>query len=328
MELKDLDIKDRKILAILDWNARIPTSEIAKKVQLSKPSVQYRINQLEKAGVIRGYYPVINFLKLGMNIGRVSLKFQNITPAVRSNIEKYVQHKKHIYWGTWCRGAIDLGIGIGSKNSLDFKKNFNHFNKRFGKYIQERSFTTSTGFIQVPYRFILNNSSSEKMEVLFTSEPFYLDILDFAILKIINQDARQNASEIAQAVNSNYKTVLYRMRKLQENGILIGFRAAIDHRFFNLEYYKVLFYFNYYSDEIYEKLKKFICSYKQMIYFVYHVNSDLDAEFLFNSDDEFYTLLDAINEQFPGLIKRYSITILIDNFKINYLPYLDEYIKR
>ena len=43
-----LDLKDRKILALLDENSRYTNSQIAKKVQLSKPAVEYRIQRLIK----------------------------------------------------------------------------------------------------------------------------------------------------------------------------------------------------------------------------------------------------------------------------------------
>lgn len=49
-----LNLKDRKILSILDMNARTPLSQIAKQVGLSREVVHYRIQQLEKKGAIEG----------------------------------------------------------------------------------------------------------------------------------------------------------------------------------------------------------------------------------------------------------------------------------
>jgi DNA-binding Lrp family transcriptional regulator len=45
MEEIKLDLKDRKILAELDFNAREPISKIAKKVKISKEVALYRIRK-------------------------------------------------------------------------------------------------------------------------------------------------------------------------------------------------------------------------------------------------------------------------------------------
>jgi len=37
-----LDKKDKQILSILDWNARIPLTQLAKKTRLNKDVVRYR----------------------------------------------------------------------------------------------------------------------------------------------------------------------------------------------------------------------------------------------------------------------------------------------
>ena len=48
-----LDATDRKILALLQDNAKISQAELAKAVGLTAPSVNERIRKLERGGVIR-----------------------------------------------------------------------------------------------------------------------------------------------------------------------------------------------------------------------------------------------------------------------------------
>lgn len=47
--------KDRDLLALLSVNARETTAELARKLKLSRSTVQARLDRLEKEGVIRGY---------------------------------------------------------------------------------------------------------------------------------------------------------------------------------------------------------------------------------------------------------------------------------
>ena len=51
-----MDNIDRKIIHLLQSNARTPLKYLANKVFLSSPAVSARIERLEKAGIITGYH--------------------------------------------------------------------------------------------------------------------------------------------------------------------------------------------------------------------------------------------------------------------------------
>lgn len=65
---RELDSIDKKIIQILQKNARTPIKDIAKEVFLSSPAVSSRIERMEKAGVISGYRAQINYLLFGYHI--------------------------------------------------------------------------------------------------------------------------------------------------------------------------------------------------------------------------------------------------------------------
>ena len=60
-----LDKKDKQILYQLDLDSRQSFNQIARKVKLSREVVQYRVKQLEKKGIIKGYQTLIDVTKLG-----------------------------------------------------------------------------------------------------------------------------------------------------------------------------------------------------------------------------------------------------------------------
>ena len=66
--MKKLDKVDKKIIQILQKNARTPLKEIAAQVFLSSPSVSARIEKLEHEGVITGYSAKVNPLYLNYHI--------------------------------------------------------------------------------------------------------------------------------------------------------------------------------------------------------------------------------------------------------------------
>lgn len=63
-----MDQIDRKLLAILQQNARMPLKAIAAQVFLSAPAVSARIEKLEAQHLIQGYHARIDQQKLGYHI--------------------------------------------------------------------------------------------------------------------------------------------------------------------------------------------------------------------------------------------------------------------
>jgi Lrp/AsnC family leucine-responsive transcriptional regulator len=61
----ELDAYDRKIVALLQKNARLGFSEIGRQIHLTSPAVAERVRRLEQAGVIEGFGARINLRALG-----------------------------------------------------------------------------------------------------------------------------------------------------------------------------------------------------------------------------------------------------------------------
>ena len=63
-----IDAVNRRLIEILSEDARISTSELARRVGMSPPAVRERINRLEQAGVIRGYRIDVDPEKVGLPV--------------------------------------------------------------------------------------------------------------------------------------------------------------------------------------------------------------------------------------------------------------------
>jgi Lrp/AsnC family leucine-responsive transcriptional regulator len=86
-----LDKTDRKILTILQREARISVTELAGRVGLSATPVSERLKRLEQEGVITGYHAHLNPQLLGLNILvfvelRLSKKNAEIFEAVKREL--------------------------------------------------------------------------------------------------------------------------------------------------------------------------------------------------------------------------------------------------
>ncbi len=62
-----------------------------------------------------------------------------------------------------------------------------------------------------------------------------LDLIDNKILKLLFQDGRKSASNIADDVGLSVPAIADRIKKLKDSGIIIGFRAIVDSKKIDLD---------------------------------------------------------------------------------------------
>jgi len=63
-----IDELDKKIIRVMNQNARKSFREIAREVRTSATAVIHKVKQLEEAGAIKGYIPVINAEYFGFHL--------------------------------------------------------------------------------------------------------------------------------------------------------------------------------------------------------------------------------------------------------------------
>ena len=84
-----MDNIDRKILTILQENARTPLKVIAEQVFLSSPAVSARIERLEASGMIMGYQAQLSAAQMGYQIKAfISL---DVEPSQKPEFYPYIE---------------------------------------------------------------------------------------------------------------------------------------------------------------------------------------------------------------------------------------------
>lgn len=133
-----LDGNDKKIIEQLQKNAKQSISQIARKTQLPRDVVKYRIKKLEKNKVIRFYHAFLNPSKLGYPLyAYVTFSLLNIEPEEEERFINFLkQHPKIIYVAKFS-GKWDFAIGVCAKNYKDLDGITRDIRKNFSKVIKE-----------------------------------------------------------------------------------------------------------------------------------------------------------------------------------------------
>jgi len=115
----DISDKDQQLISLLRENARLPVSEIARRLSVSRTAAQMRLQKLERNGVIDGYSVrlSVSFLKDRVR----ALVMIKSPPANRIKIEKALSKIPQLTSLYSISGAFDLYavISAASVGELD-----------------------------------------------------------------------------------------------------------------------------------------------------------------------------------------------------------------
>ncbi len=316
-----LDVKDRKLLFEIDFNARLSYSSLSGVLNMSKRGVEYKLKNLESKGVILGFYPVIDITSFGFNYFRVFIDLINLTHSLEKSIENYILSDDNIGWAIWTYGEFRIGFTIWARSVTDFKIIVDKFYNKFRKNINKRIESVVVELFFLKNKFLIGKTNFEKLSLKENSELVKYDNLDLLLLKELSINPRRKLVELASSLNEPVKKISYRLKSLFERKILLAIRPSINYSLLNKTYYKILMEINEFDSKRLGLLESFLVSDVRTIYLVKAMgDSDIEIELIVSSNEELFSFINKIQEQFPNLIKSFRTVILTKTIKVKFLP--------
>ncbi len=303
-----LDKVDRMLLAELDKNCRIPSTLLAKKVKKSRQAVDYRINNLVEKGVILGFKTAINPHKLGLKIYKLYFKLKNI-PQEKQRLFDYLRKSKTIYWMGECSGTWDLIFAVFSKGDTQFFELKNEIISKFNKIIVEEAGGILVDVKQYPKMYFTGEISSPTM---FAGELIEnkLDKIDYLILEKVVNNARISIVDLAGKVKSTPIIVKNRLKKLEQQGVIIQYRISVDINKLGLEYYKAIIKMDRYNKEDEDRFLRYISKIPNIQYLIRNI-WQIEPEFVVKNYQEYYNIIENMKKEFPNVIRTVDSVLMI-----------------
>ena len=137
VEKVKLDIKDKKILKLLNKNCRITLVEISHKTGIPIDSVKYRIKKMERNEVF-SYAVVLNPLKIGYPIfNTLLLQLINFDGKTEEKVISYVKSHPYLMYAAKTAGKYDFAVSVVAKNMNQFIEIVNDFKTEFKEVIKD-----------------------------------------------------------------------------------------------------------------------------------------------------------------------------------------------
>src|SRR3989338_5751747 len=300
-----LDIIDRKILFELDKNARIPTTQLAKKLNISRETCKYRISNLLKNSVIDKFSAIINPSNLGYKMYKIHLQLTNIGEE-REKFYDYLYTHPNVYWIGICNGSWDLILTMFAPDAQEFYRMINEISYRYRHIIARK--VVGTFVDSYFYRKSFFTNEIEKAikvggKIIFNQ----IDEIDRKIIEILSNDARIPITELAILTKTATGKLHHRIKKLEEKEIIVGYRLSINLAKVDMEAFKALIYFNYIDEKREKSLLEYLHQLPYASYYLRVISPwEGEIEFIVEDYNHFNAIINDIRKKFSDLIKNYE----------------------
>jgi len=300
------DVKDKKILEILSENSRIPLTRLAKKLRLSRDTVNYKVNRLKDNEVILRTYPTIDYRILGYEIYHMFIDIKETRPdACHDFLEAMKKHPNVLrimeYSDQW-----DLEITLIAKNIYDFNKVASKISAEFHDiFIEKIKLLAIDNFFSIMFPYGYYKVRPETIPKL--NRRTKADKKDMIILSMLSKDARTSAHDISQKVSLSPDAVRIRIKKMQERKIIKKFTILPNYSKLGFDWHTFVCQMRFLDEKSEQKLKEYISIHPHIVkatrclgYF------DLLIYIIARHPKEFHSTVKEIKSSFAKNLRSYA----------------------
>jgi len=120
---KPLDQFDKAILDVLSREGRIPVSDLARRIGLSKTPCQIRMKRLQTEGYITGFRAELNPAKLGLeHVAFVEVKLTKTSESALEAFNTAVRSLPSVEQCHMIAGAFDYLLKVRTRSMRDYRR--------------------------------------------------------------------------------------------------------------------------------------------------------------------------------------------------------------
>jgi DNA-binding Lrp family transcriptional regulator len=317
-----LDKIDKKLISYLYHHYREPLTKIAKACKISRDQVEYRMEKYEKQGLIKKYATIFNYKLLGYD-EFVIVWFKLGSVAEKIQLRKELEDSKFTVSIFDVVGKYDLGADFVFKNKDEFQKLFGEILKKYT--VTDHSIFMTTVFDFFPLKeFEL--SLEERKSYSIASNDFAvkseLDEKEIKILTALEKNGRAKLIDMSKETKISSELILYKMKKLHEDKIILGSRIIFDHEKFGYFFGDIRIKLKNLDVETITKIFKY-CKYHK------HINAlsfgigeyNCLIQVFYNEEKKFRSTIKEFLDKFRDNIQTSDIILIENEGRIKTLPY-------
>ncbi|MBI4170779.1 MAG: AsnC family transcriptional regulator [Candidatus Aenigmarchaeota archaeon] len=321
--MQELGKTDLKLLAELEIDSRQTLSKLARKLNTSQQFISYRIQSLEKRGIIGGYYTLIDIAKLGYTSYRTMITLSHFDDKIYREIISYLMKHSNVLWLVECGGRWDMIVNFMAKNIIRYNEILLGFRNKFPKQIQNYDVLTTVEAAHFGRDYFTQRVRKAGKMPYFGREfkILSLDKTDLKILNAVSENARISSVEIARKIEISPNTVILRVKEMKKSGIIQSFKPLIHLEYTPYSSYKALIKFHNIVQNKEMELINYLITNVNIVGIIKLIGLwDFEIEFEVENKDHMIQITRNIRDKFKDVIKEFEVLPLFHEYRYNFFP--------
>ncbi len=302
--------KDKALMAYLDENSRHTNTQLAKKTGVSVSNVMYKTNRMLKEGVITEFYILLNPFSFKKRYDRLIIQFRS--DWNRQEVKEYCQKNENIGWFIFLDGTWNFGCQIWSDTIEETKEIMDDFLSKFSKYTNQYAISSLISIEKFEYNFLFEEFKS-KYTTMKKVQEVNLDKIDKQIINLMFRNARMRLLEIAKKLNVDYKLVSYRLKRLEKENVIIGYKTQFNRFNLGYDYYKIRITYASHLKQDIKEIKEYLRRDKRILFITEALGwADLEFEMFCKNQEEYRIFQEGFKRKFATKLREYETLIPLE----------------
>ncbi|MCX6777741.1 MAG: Lrp/AsnC family transcriptional regulator [Candidatus Micrarchaeota archaeon] len=318
--MQELDIIDRKIMYELDLNARISSSQLARKLRKSKETTNFRLRRLMEKGYLKGFFTVFNTSKLGWFYVKVYTKFKDTTPQKEKEIFEYLRKRDHVAYLASIEGRYDCIFLVMVRNMAQMDGFLVQFMNLYGDFVQEKDICVFLTTHRLNQKFLYEGTTRADWHYPYELGDYKLDAIDKKILGVLSTNARAPLVEIAEKLALNVQTIKYRLKKLEKDGIILAYASSPNFDKLGLQFVQINISLKDLTAR--KSIMEYFDATNKCLFAIELLGKfDVLAEIHVKDNLELKSIVDGFREKFVGRYTDYDVSTITKEYVMVWSPF-------
>jgi len=322
MAENELDTLDRRIMYELDLDARISASQLARKVRRSKETVNFRLRRLLTEGFLKGFYAVFNTSKLGWLYVKHYIKFKDTTPKKEEEIFEYLRSAPNVSFLAAVEGRYDCLLLVMVRQMARADAFLSAFMAKYGDFVQEKDMTVFLTAHRLNQKFLFAGKESRDWFYPYEMSDYSPDGTERRLLNAIAQNARMPIIELAKKCGISPTAAAYRLRKLEQEKIILAYVTSPNFGKLGLRFVQVNFSLK--DPAIRKQVISYFDSTNKCLFAIEMLGKyDALVEVHTQGEQELQKIIDGFRERFVGKYVDYDVSTITKEYLMDWGPFAE-----
>jgi Lrp/AsnC family transcriptional regulator len=319
-----LDLIDKRIICALDMNCRTPISQLAKSLRISRNVANYRMDNLEKEGVITNYICSINLGLLGYKTYKIYFRLQSSTEREEKEFVDYLVNEGKVIHLLKNEGAFDYSVAVAVRDIKELDVFLMEVKNKF--YMILKDYLISAVIYSKIFK--LNKLLLGEKEKMVKIEQYsgedrkeLIDDKDKQILKELSQAANLSIMDLHKKTKLSVDVIKYRLKNLNAK-VVNSNRAIIDFNKLGFHHYVFMLKLRQMTKADESSLLSWCASKNNVLYCVKRLGYyEFEINAAIRDINELNAFVGEFKSKFRDKIDLYEMMLNTKLVKLNYVPF-------